>query len=60
MESKVDLQSNRVFHLEYTMVLYGIYNSDTLETVFDTVHRLHNQSTLNEKLFTGKIEDWYH
>ena len=41
------------------MVLYGIYNSDTLEALIDTVHRLHNQSTWNEKLFVGKIEDWY-
>ena len=44
MESKVDLQHNKIFHLEDSMVLYGIYNSDTLETLIDTVHRLHNQS----------------
>ena len=42
------------------MVMYGIYNSDTLETLIDTVHRLHNQTTWNEKLFAGKIEGWYH
>ena len=42
------------------MVMYGIYNSDTLEALIDTVHRLHNQSTWNEKLFAGQIEDWYH
>ena len=60
MENKVDLQCNRVFHLEDSMVMYGIYNSDTLETLIDTVHRLHNQTTWNEKLFAGKIDDWYH
>ena len=60
MENKVDLQCNRVFHLEDSMVMYGIYNSDTLETLIDTVHRLHNQTTWNEKLFAGKIVDWYH
>ena len=27
MENKVDLQCNRVFHLEDSMVMYGIYNS---------------------------------
>ena len=31
MENKVDLQCNRVFHLEDSMVMYGIYNSDTLK-----------------------------
>ena len=41
------------------MVMYGIYNSDTLETLIDSVHRLHNQITWNEKLFAGKIDDWY-
>ena len=29
MESKVYLQQNRIFHLEDSMVMYGIYNSDT-------------------------------
>ena len=33
--------------------MYGIYNSDTLEALNDTVHRLHNQSTWNERLFAG-------
>ena len=59
MENKVDLQCSKIFHLEDSMVLYGIYNSDTLEALIDTVHRLHNQSTWNERLFVGKIEDWY-
>ena len=60
MENKVDLQCNRVFHLEDSMVMYGIYNSDSLETLTDTVHSLHNQTTWNEQLFPGKIDDWYH
>ena len=59
MENNIDLQCNRVFHLKDSMVMYGIYNSDTLETLIDTVHRLHNQTTWNEKLFAGKIDGWY-
>ena len=42
------------------MVMYGIYNCDTLEDLINTVHRLHNQSTWNERLFAGQIKDWYH
>ena len=54
MENKLDLQHNRVFLLfinesEDSMVMYDIHNSDTLETLIDTVHRLHNQETWNEK-----------
>ena len=59
MENKADIQCNNIFHLEDSMVLYGIYNSDTLENLIDTVHRLHNQSTWNEKLFVGEIVRWY-
>ena len=59
MENKL-LQCNKIFNLEDSVVMYGIYNSDTLEALIDTVHRLHNQSTWNEKLFAGQIEDWHH
>ena len=58
MENKVDLQCKSLFGSSNGHVWY-IY-SDTLETLIDTVHRLHNQTTWNEKLFAGKIEDWYH
>ena len=53
MENKVDLQCNKIFHLEDSMVMYGVYNSDTLEDLIDTVHKLHNRTTWNEKLFSG-------
>ena len=41
------------------MILYGIHNSDTLENLINTVHRLHNQSTWNESLFAGELERWH-
>ena len=59
MENKVDIQCNKIFHLEDSMVMYGVYNSDTLEDLIKTVHKLHNTSTWNERLFAGQIKDWY-
>ena len=41
------------------MVMYGIYNLDTLEQLIDTVHKMHNQTTWNENLFARKIQLWY-
>ena len=41
------------------MVMYGIYNSDTLEDLIDTVHKLHNRTTWKGKLFSGQIDNWY-
>ena len=58
IENKVDLQFNKIFHFEDSMVMYGVYNSDTLEDLIDTVHKLHNRITWNEKLFSGQINNW--
>ena len=59
MENKVDIQHNKILYLEDSMVMYGVYNSDTLEDLIDTVHKLHNRTTWNEKLFSGQINNWY-
>ena len=59
IENKVDLQCNKIFHLEDSMVMYGVYNSDTLEDLIDTAHKLHNRTTWNEKLYSGQINNWY-
>ena len=47
------------FHLEDSVIVYGIYNPDTLENLIDTVHRLHNQSTWNERLLVEELDRWY-
>ena len=31
----------------------------TLEQLIDTVHKMHNQTTWNERLFASKIDFWY-
>ena len=41
------------------MVTYAIYISDTLEKLINTVHKMHNTTTWNEKLFVGKLNNWY-
>ena len=40
--------------------MYGIYNSDTHEQLIDTVHKMHNKTTWNEKLFACKLNIWCH
>ena len=40
------------------MIMYGVYNSDTLTDLIDTVHRMQNFTTWNEKTFVGKFHDW--
>ena len=52
------MEHNRVYHLEDTMIIYCTYNSDTLMDLIETVHTLHNVTTLREKIFTGTIPSW--
>ena len=58
MNKKTNAQCNKIHHLEDTMIMYGVYNSDTLTDLIDTVHRMQNFTTWNEKTFTGKLHDW--
>ena len=54
MDSKADIQHNRLMHLENSILMYGIYNAETLEKLIKTVHNIHNTTTSHERLFTGQ------
>ena len=53
IENKANIQHNKLMHLEDTMIMYGVYNAETLEKLVNTVHIMHNNITPNEKLFLG-------
>ena len=40
--------------LDNTMVMYGIYNAETLEKLIKSVHEIHNTTSSHEKLFARK------
>ena len=40
------------------MIMFGVYNSDTLKDLIDTVHRMQKFTTWNEKTSAGKLHDW--
>ena len=35
--------------------MYGVYNTETLEKLINTVHQMHNITILNDRLFTGEL-----
>ena len=49
MEMKVYLHHNKCIHIEDSMVMWSIYNAETLEKLITTVHMMHNITTLNER-----------
>ena len=58
MDKKTDLQHNKIHHLEDTMIMYGVYNSDTLKSLIDTVHTMQNFATWKERTFSGRLHNW--
>ena len=40
--------------LEHSMLMYGVYNAETLEKLINTVHNIHNTTSLYERLFAGQ------
>ena len=37
----------------------GVYNSDTLTELINTVHRIHNTTTWKERTFAGRLSQWF-
>ena len=58
MDKKTNIQCNKIHHLEDTIIMYGVFNSDTLKDLIDTVHRMQNFTTWNKKTFAGRLHDW--
>ena len=54
MDSKTTIQHNKLMQVENSMVMYGIYNAETLEKLIDTVHQIHNSTSSHERLFAGQ------
>ena len=62
IENKANMQHIKLMHLEDIMVMYGIYNLETLEKLVNRVHIMQNNTTPNERLFTGDFSTaftWY-
>ena len=54
MNNKANIQCNKLMKLDDTMLMYGIYNAETLEKLINTVHKIHNTTSSHEKLFAGE------
>ena len=42
------VQCNKLMKLDNTMLMYGIYNAETLEKLIKTVHEIHNATSSQE------------
>ena len=54
INNEAEFQCNKLLKLNNTMLMYGIYNTETLEKLINTVQELHNVTCSHEKLFAGE------
>ena len=54
MDSKTTIQCNKLIELENSMLMYDIYNAETLGKLTDTVHQIHNTTSSHKRLFAGQ------
>ena len=54
MNNQASIQHNKLMKLDDTMLMYGIYNMETLGKLIKTVHEIHNATSSHEKLFAGE------
>ena len=54
MSNQASIQHNKLIKLDNTMLMYGIYNAETLEKLINTVQEIHNVTSSHEKLFAGE------
>ena len=53
MNDEAEFQCNKLLKLYNTMLMYSIYNAETLEKLINTVQEPHNVTSSHEKLFAG-------
>ena len=59
MSISVDTQRNKLMCSENSLIMYGVYNAETLEKLVKIVHVLHSEKSLIENLFAGQTAAAY-
>ena len=54
MKNQVNLEQNKIFHLEDSMVMCGIYNSDTLKKLIQCIKCIIKQIGMGNYLWVNK------
>ena len=49
MDNKANIQHDKLMQLEHSMLMYGVYNVETLEKLITTLHNMHNTTSSHER-----------
>ena len=53
MSNQANIQHNKLMKLDIIMLMYGIYNAETLEKLINTVQEIHNVTSSHENYLQG-------
>ena len=59
MSITTDAQRNKLMHLENSLIMYGVYNVETLSKLVKTAQVMHSCQMLVEQLFAGQQVEAY-
>ena len=59
MSVSTDTNRNKLMHVENTLIMYGIYNAETLEKLIKSFCLLHDHQSLYESLFASQASAVY-
>ena len=59
MNKRVNIECNKVFHLKDSMIMYSVYNVDTVEKLIQMVHKMNTKSVWFERLYAGHANKWF-
>ena len=54
INNQADMQHNKLIKLDNTVLMYRIYNAETLEKLINMVQEIHDVTSSHEKLFAGE------
>ena len=59
MNKRINIEQNIDFHFEDSMIMYGVYNVDTLGKLMQMVQKMNTKSVWFERLYTGHVNKWF-
>ena len=56
MKRNLNLAKNRIFHLGEYVIIYGIYNAESIEKIVKAITKLHSKITFSERVFSTQLK----
>ena len=59
MNKRASIEQNRAFHSEDSVIMYDVYNVDTLEKIIQMIYKMNTRLVWFERLYAGHVNKWF-